>query len=132
MRKIIDLILSGKLNEAREMLEEEFEKRIVESLEEKKFEVASEFVSEANIMKMGRSKLIRVRIRGGKVQRRKKLSAVPGYTYRNGRLVRMSTMERRRRKLGARKAKLKRRGKMAQILRKRRISLRKRKALGVR
>lgn len=132
MRKIIDLILSGKLNEAREMLEEEFEKRIIESLEEKKFEVASEFVSEANIMKMGRSKLIRVRIRGGKVQRRKKLSAVPGYTYRNGRLVRMSTMERRRRKLGARKAKLKRRGKMAQTLRKRRISLRKRKALGVR
>lgn len=132
MRKIIDLILSGKLNEAREMLEEEFEKRIIESLEEKKFEVASEFVSEANIMKMGRSKLIRVRIRGGKVQRRKKLSAVPGYTYRNGRLVRMSTMERRRRKLGARKAKLKRRGKMAHILRKRRISLRKRKALGVR
>ena len=114
------------------MLEEEFEKRIIESLEEKKFEVASEFVSEANIMKMGRSKLIRVRIRGGKVQRRKKLSAVPGYTYRNGRLVRMSTMERRRRKLGARKAKLKRRGKMAHILRKRRISLRKRKALGVR
>jgi hypothetical protein len=44
----------------------------------------------------------------------------------------MSASERRKRKLGARKAKFKRRSKMSQILRKRRMSLRKRKAMGVR
>ena len=89
-------------------------------------------LTEANIQKMGRTKLVRVRIRAGKVQRKKKFSTVPGYTIRGGRLVRMSSQERRHRKMGARRAKVKLRSKRNTILRKRKISLRKRKAMGIR
>ena len=78
-----------------------------------------------------RIKIIKARIRGGKIQRRKKVSNVPGMTLRGGKLKRMSTAERRRRKMGARKAKIKRRSKMSRALMKRQRSLRKRKALGL-
>ena len=84
-----------------------------------------------NIQRQGRTKLIRVRIRQGKVQRRKRLSAVPGYTFRNGQLKRMSQIERRHRRMGARMAKIKRRAQKARILRKTRISLRRRHAMGL-
>lgn len=85
----------------------------------------------ANVMKMGRQKLVKVRIRGGKVQRRKKVSSVKGMTLRGGKMIRMSPAERRHRKLGARKAKLKRRGKMAMIRRKRKMSMAKRHRMGL-
>jgi len=103
----------------KERLEKIFEKKLLE-------------LKEGNIQKFGRTKLVRVRVRGGKVQRRKKFSSVPGYTFRGGRLVRMSALERRKRKLGARKAKIKRKSKLNQILRKRKMSLRRRASLGVR
>jgi hypothetical protein len=89
-------------------------------------------LDEGNIQRMGRTKLIRIRVRKGKVQRRKKLSAIPGFTIRRGRLTRMTSLERRHRKMGARRAKIKRRSKLSQTLRKRRMSLRKRKAMGLR
>lgn len=103
----------------RERLEKIFERKLLE-------------LTESNIQKFGRTKLIKVRVRGGKVQRRKKFSSVPGYTLRGGRLVRMSPVEMRRRKMGARRAKVKRRGKLSAILRKRKMSLRRRASLGVR
>jgi len=78
-----------------------------------------------------RVKIIKARIRGGKIQRRKKVSNVPGMTLRGGKLQRMSPVERRRRKMGARKAKIKRRTTMNRALMKRQRSLRKRKALGL-
>ncbi len=84
-----------------------------------------------NVTKSGRTKLIRIRIRNGKIQRRKKVSAVKGYTIRGGKMVRMSSKERMDRKRGARKAKIKRRAHKAQALRKRRMSLRKRHNLGL-
>jgi len=78
-----------------------------------------------------RVKIIKTRIRGGKIQRRKKVSNVPGMTIRGGKLQRMSTAERRRRKMGARKAVRKRAPKMGRALMKRQRSLRKRRALGL-
>lgn len=77
-----------------------------------------------------RVKIVRLRIRGGKVQRRKKVSNVKGMTFRGGKLKRMSPTERRRRKMGARKAKVKRKAKMVRILQKRKRSMLKRKRLG--
>ena len=71
------------------------------------------------------------RIRGGKVQRRKKVSTVPGFTIRGGTLTRMSASERRKRKLGAKKAARKTRTKKSQMLRKRRMSMMKRQRLGI-
>ena len=73
----------------------------------------------------------RVRVRGGKVQRRIKKSNVPGFVLRGGKLKRMSSLERRHRKMAARKARFKRRAKLQQSLRKRRMSLRKRHAMGI-
>lgn len=84
-----------------------------------------------NVTKSGRTKLIRIRIRNGKIQRRKKVSAVKGYTIRGGKMIRMSSKERMDRKRGARKAKIKRRSHKAQALRKRKMSMRKRHNLGL-
>lgn len=71
------------------------------------------------------------RIRGGKIQRRKKLSNVAGMTLRGGKLTRMSPAERRRRKMGAKRGKVKRKAKMARTLMKRKRSLVRRKAMGL-
>ena len=140
---LVDAILSENWNIAKELIE----KRVAEIIEEKtqklKEEIAFEEygdydeeyyeeLDEANVQKMGRTKLVRIRIRGGKVQRRKKFSSVKGYTIRGGKLTRMSSLERRHRKMAARKSKFKRRAKLSQSLRKRRMSLRKRKAMGIR
>ena len=88
-------------------------------------------LDEANVQKMGRTKLVRARVRGGKVQRRKKVSAVKGYTIRGGKLTRMTSAERLKRKISQRKGKIKRKAKMARALIKRKRSLRKRKSLGL-
>lgn len=99
-------------------------------------QIVRKIISEArkpnrNIQKMGRAKIIRVRIRGGKIQRRKKLSAVKGYTIRGGKMIRISPRERLKRKLGARRAKIKRRAKLARALIRRKRTMRRRKALGL-
>jgi hypothetical protein len=77
-----------------------------------------------------RIKLVKLRIRNGQVQRRKKVSNVAGFTLRQGKMTRMSPTERRNRKMGAKRGKIKRRTKMVQILRKRQRSVLKRKRLG--
>lgn len=78
-----------------------------------------------------RINIVKARIRGGVVQRRKRVSNVPGMTLRGGQLTRMSAAERRRRKLGANKAARKSKQKKTQMLRKRRMSLMKRQRLGL-
>jgi hypothetical protein len=82
-------------------------------------------VSEARI------RIIKARIRNGKVQRRKKVSNVSGYTIRAGKLTKMSPAERRKRKLGARRGKIKRRAKLNRALMKRKRSLMRRKSMGL-
>jgi hypothetical protein len=134
---LVDSFLSGNLKEARKLIDERIKELFEQKLEIIKERIVAEEseklgLTEANVQKMGRTKLVRIRIRAGKVQRRKKFSSVPGYTIRGGKLVRMSSQERRHRKMGARRAKIKLRSKKNQILRKRKISLRKRKAMGVR
>ena len=78
-----------------------------------------------------RINIVKARVRGGKVQRRKKVSNVAGYTFRGGQLKRMSPMERRKRKLGQRRGKIKRRAKLQRTLVKRKRSLRKRQSIGL-
>lgn len=117
-----------------------FEQDVYERLSELanlKLDVLKESIAEIldeanrNVMKQGRAKIIRIRVRGGKVQRRKKLSDVKGYTIRGGKMIRMSPRERLKRKMGARRAKVKRRAKKARMLMRRKRALRKRKALGL-
>lgn len=141
--KIVDAILSGNLDQARELIASRVNEIIEEKLHNLKLRIVAEdydpdlFLPESltpnrNVQKMGRTKLVRMRIRKGKVQRRKKFSTVKGYTIRGGNVVRMSPSERLHRKRGARKAKIKIKTKHNQILRKRNISLRKRRAIGLR
>jgi hypothetical protein len=98
-----------------------------------KEEVEPEQLDEANknVIKQGRTKIVKARVRGGKVQRRKRLSAVKGYTIRGGKLKRMSMAERLRRKRGQRRGKIKRKAKMARALMKRKRSMRRRASLGL-
>ena len=138
---IASSIITGDYSNAKALLEARIEEIFYEKLEKLKKKLIDdiygdyeETLSESilhNIQKIGRAKLIKIRIRGGKVQRRKKLSAVKGYTIRNGKMIRMSSTELRNRRMGARKAKIKRQSKMNQILRKRKISLRKRRTIGL-
>jgi len=139
MSSLVSKLLSNNLVEARNELEEKIKSLVMEKLNQVRLRIAAELgdefgvdlVTEANVMRMGRTKLVKVRIRKGKIQRRKRLSAVKGYTIRGGKLTRMSPLERRHRKMSARRSKFKRRDKLRQSLRKRRISLRKRTALGL-
>jgi len=139
MSSLVSKLLSNNLVEARNELEEKIKSLVMEKLNQVRLRIAAELgdefgvdlVTEANVMRMGRTKLVKVRIRKGKIQRRKKLSAVKGYTIRGGKLTRMSPLERRHRKMSAKRSKFKRRAKLRQSLRKRRISLRKRTALGL-
>ena len=92
MKDFVSKLLANKLVEAREILEEKLDELIEERLTEEKAKIALKMfdLEEGNIQKMGRTKLVRVRIRKGKVQRRSKVSGVPGYTIRGGKMIRMS------------------------------------------
>ena len=135
MIDLIDEILDGELAEAKETLHDRISELFYQKLEELKSKVAKDFdvvsIAEAGVYKMGREKDIRIRIRRGKLQRNVIKSATQGYVYRNGKLVRMTPTERRHRRMGARTAKFKRRHELQQSNRKRKVALRRRKALGV-
>lgn len=136
MSNFVSKLLTNNLVEARNELEGKIKKLVEEKINQLKLRVSAEMYEsfdllEGNTLKMGRTKLVKVRIRNGKIQRRKKLSNVKGYTIRHGMLTRMSPQERRHRKLAARKSKFKRRAKLRQSLRKRRMSDRKRTAMGL-
>jgi hypothetical protein len=131
MSKLIENILSGNLTKAKSILEKKLNKLAEEKISQLKSKVAFEFYGDLeeshNVQKLGRVKLIRARIRGGKVQRKKKLSNVKGYTMRGGHLQRISAQERQHRKLAAIRSKNKRNLHKRQSLLKRQISLRKRR-----
>lgn len=94
------------------------------------------FINFINENTSPRIKVIKARVRtiNGKltVQRRKKVSNVKGYTLRGGTLKRISPLERLHRKLGARRAKVKRKAKAGRIALKRKITMRRRHSLGLR
>lgn len=148
MRDFTNNIFAGKILEAKEALFQRIDVLVEEKLEQVKIRMVAElyeeidtevdFVEEElsestpNVRRTGRTKVIRVRVRNGKIQRRVKRSAVAGYTIRGGKVVRMSSQERRHRKMAARRAKYKRRAKLKQSLRKRKRSLQKRRSMGIR
>jgi len=88
-----------------------------------------EFISESDVEEASIAKINR--IRAGKVQRRQIVSLRPGYKVQDGKLVRMTSQEKMNRKLAQRKAAVKRKPLLSRILRKRAMSLRKRKSAGI-
>jgi hypothetical protein len=87
-------------------------------------EFIKEDLDEANLAKVNR-------IRGGKVQRRRLVSMRPGYRVQAGKLIRMTSTERRNRHLAQVKAARKRKPMIARILRRRAVSLTRRKSAGI-
>jgi len=74
-------------------------------------------VSFKQFLAEARYKIVRARVRAGKVQRKwRRLSNVKGYTIRSGRIAKMSAAEKRHRHLSAIKAARKRIGKMSRIV----------------
>jgi len=82
--------------------------------------------------RLDEARLVKVsRVRAGVIQRRKAVSATPGYKVLDGKLVRMSSQEKMHRRIAQRKAARKRAPKLALILRKRTKSLKKRTSAGL-
>jgi hypothetical protein len=139
MKDFVSKLLNGNVLEAKEILQKKLDELADEKLTHRKAEIALsmfDVLDESNVVKTGRTKVIKVRFRRNAkgrivVQRRKKLSAVKGYTTRGGKLVRMSPAERRNRKLAARKSKFKRRAKLRQSIRKRTMTMRRRSSMGL-
>lgn len=123
-------VFSNNAIQAKSILEQKIHNLFEQKLEQIKLRVVAELY-ESNIQHMGRTKIIDYRIRKGKLQKRKKFSNVKGYTIRNGDIIKMSSTEHRHRELGLRRSKFKRHAKLRQTLNRRRMSIRRRKALGV-
>lgn len=89
-------------------------------------------VDQRNRKSIGKIDKIRVRVRGGKIQHNVLISNTKGWKVENGKIVRMSFMEKKRRKLAARIASRKRHAKQSIINQRTARSLLKRnRALGV-
>lgn len=124
-------MVSGKIVRHEKGSKQDPESYVVDVGEPESIKVPAHKINEEEQLDEGRIAVVKARIRGGKIQRRKKVSNVPGMTLRGGQLVRMTPAERRARKMGARKAARKSRQKQAQAMRKRKLSLMKRKRLGI-
>jgi hypothetical protein len=141
---LVDLILTNRLDEAKQLVFEKINsisnKRLEEckkSIPEIMFDVSEEYLSEANVIKMGRIKKIRRRIhRNAKgkivVQRNIKRSAVAGYRVSGNTVKRIPAIQRiqKTRKL-KQYWKTKGKSKLRRTLMKRKQSLIRRKSMGI-
>lgn len=140
MDSLITQIMTGQFQDARASLFNQLDTIRDQSFVRMKAMIGDSLVpvteevkelTEADVMRRGRIKIIRRRIRKGKLQRNIKKSAVKGFTIKKGKMTRIPATQRIRMRMKARRAAIKRRGKLQQALRKRKISLRKRKAMGI-
>jgi G3E family GTPase len=146
--KFVDLILANKLDEAKQALFDQLDNIVAKRLEEAKVYVASEVYEEVevldevakrnpNIIKMGRIKKIRRRIRRNAkgrivVQRNARRSGVKGYRISGNTVKRIPATERlRKARLLKRSWKTTRRAKLRRTLLKRKMSMRRRASMGL-
>ena len=143
--RFIDLVLLNKLEEAKQFLNDRLEFIIAEKIEQYKSIVAEdrfeEYFDEAknpNIIKMGRIKKIRRRIRRNAkgrivVQRNVRKSAIKGYRLSGNTVKRVPAIQRinKARKL-KRYWKTKGKAKLGRTLLKRKMSIRRRQSMGIR
>lgn len=130
---IVALIALGQLAEAKAAVHKVLETLRETKLDEGRKEVGSVLTEmpSRNRMKQGRTVLIRRRIRKGKLQRNIRRSAVKGFTLRRGKITRIPVAKRIHMRIVQKRASRKRKAHLQQSLRKRKLSLRKRKALGI-
>jgi len=142
--KFIDLIAHNKLDEAKELIESYLNTIIAKRIEEKKRYVACsiyeevEELEEANIIRMGRIQKIRRRIRRNAkgritVQKNVRRSAIKGYKLSGNTVKRIPASVRiHKARMLKRYWKSKGRAKLNRTLLKRKMSLRRRKSMGIR
>ena len=141
--KFIQLLLHNRLDEAKQNLFENIQKRILEKLEETKKELVNKVynnLDEANIMRMGRVSRIRRRIRRNPqgrivVQRNRRRSNIPGYRIvgKKNIVKRIpATVRMHKSRMLKRSWRTTRKGKLRRSLMKRTQSLRRRQSMGIR
>ena len=135
----IDLLLSNKLDEAKQELVSLINSTILNRLEEAKQYLAQSILDEdANIQRMGRITRIRRRIRrdsSGKIiiQKNATRSALKGYRISGRSIKRISAVARMRQSQQLKRAwRTSRRSHLSRTLLKRKMSMRRRYALGLR
>jgi len=143
----IDLIASNKLNEAKENILTRLSEIVSKRLEEAKRYVAEDMLEEveeldeaknANIIKMGRITKIRRRIRRNAkgritVQKNVRKSGIKGYRISGNTVKRISATTRlKKARLLKRSWKTTRRAKLRRTLLKRKMSMNRRKSMGLR
>lgn len=144
----IDLIIAGKLDEAKECIGNSLIEKMKERLAEAKRYVASDMFEEVldeavprrnpNIIKQGRIQKIRRRIRRNKagriiVQKNVRRSGVKGYKISGSTVRRIPAVARiRKARLLKRSWKTTRRSKLRRTLMKRKMSMRRRASIGLR
>ena len=141
--KFIQLIAQNRLDEAKQNLFENIQKRILEKLEETKKELVNKVynnLDEANIMRMGRVSRIRRRIRRNPqgrivVQRNRRKSNIPGYRIVGQKnIVKRipATVRMHKSRMLKRSWRTTRKGRLRRSLMKRTQSLRRRQSMGIR
>lgn len=119
---ILEAIVQNNKTLVKQKIAELFDKHLGNYIQECREYVLDDAINEQ------RFKIVN-RVRGGKIQRRKKVSTQAGYRFQDGRLVRISAREKLNRKRGQRRGAIKRKSGIANSLRKRKVSIRKRGAL---
>lgn len=129
--EIIEHIIKGNLEEAKSLIFEQLANNIAKKLASRRRIIGTQFFKEANVMKMGRTKLIRRRIRQGKVQKNIRKSAVKGYTLKAGKLRRITAIQRVHMSRTQKRAARKRKTHIRTTVRKRARSILRRKTMGI-
>lgn len=146
--RLIDLIIAGKLDEARKCCCDRLKEIAAKRLEESKRYVVADMFEEVeeqldekrnpNVIKMGRITKIRRRIRRNAkgrivVQKNRKRSGIKGYRISGNTVKRIPATERlRKARLLKRSWKTTRRAKLRRTLLKRKMSMRRRASMGLR
>ena len=145
--RFVDLILSNKLDEAKDILRSRLSEIVSKRLQEAKRYVAADMLEEveeldeagnANIIKMGRINKIRRRVRRNAkgrivVQKNVRKSGIKGYRISGNTVKRIpATARLKKARLLKRSWKTTRRAKLRRTLLKRKMSMRRRSSLGLR
>jgi hypothetical protein len=144
--RFVDLILSNKLDEAKDILRSRLGEIVSKRLQEAKRYVAADMLEEveeldeagnANIIKMGRINKIRRRVRRNAkgrivVQKNVRKSGIKGYRISGNTVKRIpATVRLKKARLLKRSWKTTRRAKLRRTLLKRKMSMRRRSSLGL-
>jgi hypothetical protein len=137
--KFVDLVVEGQLEKAKENLFSRLNEIASRILGEAKNYVVEDMLEEGspNIIKQGRIQKIRRRIRRNAkgrivVQKNRKRSGIKGYRIKGNRVVRISATTRiKKARLLKRSWKTTRRAKLRRSLLKRKMSMRRRSAMGL-